>query len=89
MKVLFSHLLGTTFQNMYSGSTHGVRPFDENSANVADYLHDSLFHGLRSILGEDVVDHIEMWHMYVFFHTDHEYALSFWILGSWLAYEAF
>ena len=64
MKVLFSHLLGTTFQNMYSGSPHGVRPFDENSANVADYLHDSLFHGLRSILGEDVVDHIEMWHMY-------------------------
>tara|TARA_R100000008_G_scaffold86427_2_gene79486 strand:- start:213 stop:1271 length:1059 start_codon:yes stop_codon:yes gene_type:complete len=35
-----------------------------NSKNVGDYQSDTLFHGLRSLLGEDVVDCAKLWHLY-------------------------
>jgi len=34
------------------------------SIQAGDYQADSLFHGLRSLLGEDVVDGYKMWHLY-------------------------
>ena len=37
---------------------------DLNSTQVGDYLADTLFHGLRSLLGDDIVDGWRMWHMY-------------------------
>ena len=35
-----------------------------DSVQAGDYLTDTLFHGLRSILGEDLVDGYRMWHLY-------------------------
>ena len=35
-----------------------------NSVQAGDYLTDTLFHGLRSLLGEDLVDGYRMWHVY-------------------------
>ena len=35
-----------------------------HSAQAGDYLTDTLFHGLRSILGEDLIDGYQMWHQY-------------------------
>ena len=35
-----------------------------HSAQAGDYQADSLFHGLRCLLGEDVVDGYKMWHLY-------------------------
>ena len=35
-----------------------------NSTQVGDYQTDTLFHGLRSLLGDDVIDGARMWHMY-------------------------
>ena len=34
------------------------------SAQCGDYQSDSLFHGLRSLLGDQIVDGYPMWHMY-------------------------
>jgi hypothetical protein len=35
-----------------------------HSVQAGDYQADSLFHGLRCLLGEDVVDGYKMWHLY-------------------------
>lgn len=35
-----------------------------HSPNAGDYLCDTVFHGLRSLLGEDVVDTHRLWHLY-------------------------
>lgn len=35
-----------------------------NSKDAGDYQADTLFHGLRSLLGEDVVDCVKLWHLY-------------------------
>lgn len=35
-----------------------------DSRAAGDYLGDTIFHGLRSILGEDVVDAQRLWHLY-------------------------
>ena len=34
------------------------------SEAVGDYQADTLFHGLRSVLGADVIDAVHLWHMY-------------------------
>ena len=35
-----------------------------HSPAAGDYLCDTIFHGLRSVLGEDVVDAHRLWHLY-------------------------
>ena len=35
-----------------------------SSRQAGDYLTDTLFHGLRSLLGEDLIDGYRMWHVY-------------------------
>ena len=35
-----------------------------DSTQAGDYLTDTLFHGLRSLLGEDLIDGYKMWHLY-------------------------
>jgi len=41
-----------------------ISPGAIHSDSAGDYQADTLFHGLRSILGEDVVDGYKMWHLY-------------------------
>lgn len=50
MKILFSPVFD--FDAIYGHRT------------MAEYVTDSLFHGLRSLLGDDVVDSPRLWHMY-------------------------
>lgn len=47
----------------------------------AEYVTDSLFHGLRSILGEDVVDYYRMDHMYRGATTHNLYGRGFTLFG--------
>ena len=41
-----------------------IRQDNIHTTYVSDYLTDSLFHGLRTLLGNDVVDLYKMWHLY-------------------------
>ena len=38
--------------------------FIGNNAVLPDYLHDSVFHGLRELYGETVVDANKLWYLY-------------------------
>jgi hypothetical protein len=59
--------------------------FIGNNAVLPDYLHDSVFHGLRELGGDSVVDANKLWYLYkdsnlfnllIFYKTKAEPSLS-------------
>ena len=55
MKILYYPIRQPISKDPCQGDLDGVQ---------AEYLTDSLFHGLKSLLGEDIIDVERLWHMY-------------------------